>query len=112
MKTILVVVLFLMTCVFSNVARGQDYTNWFPGILHPPKVSLKLPSDFGVFSATPEYAQRDESYDMTYGVLWANQETGKTYAHAKTPSFKGITAPLFWVRLNRRKTSTDQPVSP
>ena len=83
----------------ADLAMGQEYTNWFPSIRDPPKVSLKLPSEFRVFSATPQNVDGDE-LDMTYGVFWCDAQTGSQYERQKTSSFKKLKAPLFFVRLS------------
>lgn len=49
-------------------------------MVNPPLLDVALPGDFDVFSATPEYASNKDKMDMTYGVIWADPETGKEYA--------------------------------
>jgi hypothetical protein len=79
----------------TNPTTQPAIDNWFPGMLHPPHVTLKLPADFTLVSASP-----GDEWNMYDGVIWAPTRSAAIYAHLKEKKFEKLQDPLIFVHLS------------
>ncbi len=90
----------LTLAAFSGVSHAADATNgWFAGMLHPPKVTPALPTNFIAVSASPSTKETKE-FDMTDGVIWSPERTARQFEFGADRKFSNAKDPVFYVVLS------------
>ena len=86
--------------VLSAGAHAADATNgWFAGMLHPPRVTPALPTNFIVVSASLGTKETKE-FDMTDGVIWSLERTARQFEFGADRKFSNAKDPVFYVVLS------------
>jgi len=84
----------------SGVSRAADAPSvWFAGMLHPPKVTPVLPTNFIAVSASPSTKETKE-FDMTDGVIWSAERTARQFEFGADRKFSNAKDPVFYVVLS------------
>ena len=86
--------------MFTAASKAGGQTNsWFPGMLHPPAVTVALPTNFVIVSASPA-TKETKQFDMYDGVIWSTPRTAHQFEFGADHKFSNAQEPIFWVHLS------------
>jgi len=90
----------LVLLAFAPLAQAAGQTNaWFSGMRNPPKVTLALPTNYIVVSASAE-TKTTKQFNMEDGVVWAPERTARRFEFGADRKFKNLKDPMFFAALS------------
>ena len=99
MKPFRLFCLLVSTLFTLSSKAGEQKPGCFEGMLHPPNVTVALPTNFVVVSASPA-AKATKQFDMYEGNIWAPEKTARQFEFGAEHKFTNATEPMFFVHLS------------